>query len=209
VDLFSNQQLTDILKDYGYPSIGVVIGLESMGLPLPGESLVIAASLYAAATGEMDIVLVVLAAAMGAIVGDNLGYLIGRSVGFRLLRRYGRYILITPERLHIGQRLFRKHGGKVVFFGRFVAILRTLAALLAGASRMPWWRFFLANASGGFVWASVYGFGPWLLGDQFKKLQGPAAIGFGVAAVIGIVGSFVVVRWQERRLARSVSKRGA
>ena len=90
MDLFSNQQLTDILKDYGYPSIGVVIGLESVGLPLPGESLVIAASLYAAATGEMDIVLVVLAAAMGAIVGDNLGYLIGRSVGFRLLRRYGR-----------------------------------------------------------------------------------------------------------------------
>jgi membrane protein DedA with SNARE-associated domain len=151
--LFHAHHLAELLHQYGYGLVAVVIGLEAMGLPLPGESLLIAAALYAATTHELAIVLVVVAAAAGAIVGDNLGYLIGRGIGYRLLVRYGGYVLLTPERLAAGRRLFARHGGKVVIFGRFVAVLRTLAALLAGANRMPWPHFLLANAVGGIGWA--------------------------------------------------------
>lgn len=116
---------------------------------LPGESTLIAAALYGGVTHHLNIVFVVVAAATGAIVGDNIGFLIGRDIGFRLLVRYGQYIHMTPARIKLGQYLFLRHGGKVVFVGRFVAILRALAAFLAGANRMTWPRFLVFNAAGG------------------------------------------------------------
>jgi len=177
-----------------------MIGLESTGLPVPGESLLIAAALYAAATHQLTIPLVVTAAAVGAIVGDNCGYLIGRGVGYRLLRRYGSYVLLTPERLEVGRRLFARHGGKVVLFGRFVAVLRTLAALLAGANRMPWPHFLLANAVGGIGWASVYGFGAYALGNQIRRLQGPLGIALGAIGLAAIAATILYARREERRL---------
>ena len=127
-----------------------------MGAPLPGESLLIGASIYAATTGKLEIGWVIGAAATGAILGDNLGYIIGRWAGFPLLKRYGAYVGLNERRMNLGRYLFARHGGKVVFTGRFIAFLRTFVALMAGASKMDWKVFLLWNAVGGIVWTSLY-----------------------------------------------------
>lgn len=163
--MLSQHVLTHRLQRYGYALIGGAVGLERMGVPLPGESMLIAASLYAAATHRLNIVAVVASAAAGAIIGDNIVYLIGREIGYRLLARFGSHVGLHDRRLMLGRYLFRRHGGKVVFFGRFVAILRTFAAPLAGANRMLWPSFLLYNALGGIAWSSLYGFGTYALGD--------------------------------------------
>jgi membrane protein DedA with SNARE-associated domain len=175
---------------YGSLAVAGVVGLESMGLPLPGEAVLIAAAIYAGKTGELSIVQVIAAASAGAIVGDNIGYWIGREIGFRLLVRYGSYIGLTEPRIKVGQYLFQRHGGNIVFFGRFIALLRVLAALLAGVNRMSWPRFFFANAAGAIVWATVFGLGAYILGQDIEHLTKPAALalaGAGVAALIAWV----------------------
>src|SRR5216683_937487 len=106
------------------------------------------------------------------------GFLFRARRCFRLLRRYGRYLHLNESRLKVGLYLFRKHGGKVVFFGRFVAVLRAWAAFLAGTNRMPWPRFLLFNALGGISWATIYGLGGYLLGDNINRLTGPVGIIF-------------------------------
>src|SRR5258707_15006392 len=133
--------------------------LESMGIPMPGETALVTAALYAGSTHQIGIASVVLVAATAAIIGDNIGYLIGRSIGLRLVARYGRYVRLDEPRLKVGQYLFLRHGGKIVFFGRFVAFLRTYAALLAGMNRMSWPHFLLMNAFGG-NWLGLL-FGRW------------------------------------------------
>ncbi len=140
------------------------------------------------------------AAAAGAILGDNVGFWIGREGGYRLLRRYGRYIRIDKRKMKLGQYLFRTHGGKVVFFGRFVAVLRALAAFLAGTNRMGWPRFLLFNAAGGVVWATIYRLGGYLLGNNVHRVEGPVGIVLVVLAVIVIIAGVILVRRNEKRL---------
>ncbi len=171
-----------------------------MGLPLPGESLLIAAALYAATTGEITIEHVVLASALGAVLGDNVGYLIGRQIGPPVLARYGPRVGLTLDRQKLGRFLFLRHGGKVVFFGRFIAFLRTFAALLAGANHMPWQRFLIWNALGGIFWTCLYGFGAFLLGNQVHRLVGPFGIAIGVVALCVVIASVIFVRRHEARL---------
>ncbi len=203
MSFLSGHHLPELLHQYGYWLVGVIVGLEATGLPLPGESVVIAAAIYAATTHELSIPFVVAAAAAGAILGDNLGYLVGRSIGYRVLHRYGSYVFLTPERLEVGRHLFQRHGGKVVLFGRFVAILRTLAALLAGANRMDWRHFLFWNAVGGVLWASLYGFGAFVLGKQVERLQGPVGIAAGLIGVAAIAG----VVWYTKRKERELTER--
>ncbi|MCQ8279112.1 DedA family protein [Acetobacteraceae bacterium KSS8] len=198
--------LDHLLAHYGYGLVGLVVMLESMGAPLPGESLLIGTALYCATTHRLDIGWVIVVAVIGAIMGDNFGYLIGRSVGFRVLARWGRHIGLTEDRLTLGRYLFRRHGGKVVFFGRFIAILRTFAALLAGANRMPWHSFLFWNALGGIGWAGGYSFAAYLLGNQVEKLSGPIGIGMGVLAVLIAVPTFVFLKKNERRLTEEAMK---
>ncbi|MBV9735448.1 MAG: DedA family protein [Acidisphaera sp.] len=198
--MLSHHVLVALLHRYGYGAVGLIIMLESMGMPLPGESLLIAAALYAAATHQIDIAIVVPVAALGAVVGDNIGYLIGRSLGYPLLARHGWRIGLTGRRLLLGQFLFRRHGGKVVFFGRFIAVLRTFAALLAGANRMPWPGFLLFNALGGVTWCCLYGFGAYLLGNAAKRVAGPFGIAIGIAAAAAIIAAVVFLKRNEHRL---------
>jgi membrane protein DedA with SNARE-associated domain len=113
-----------LIMKYGSLAVAGVVCLESMGLPLPGEAILIAAAIYAGKTGELSIFQVIAAASAGAIVGDNIGYWIGREIGFRLLVRYGAVVGLTEPRIKVGQYLFQRHGGKIVFFGRFVASLQ-------------------------------------------------------------------------------------
>ena len=198
--------LHGIVQGHGTWFVAVIIFLESMGAPLPGESLLIGAAVYAATMGGLQIEWVVLYAAIGAIMGDNAGYLLGRVVGRRALQRWGGKIGLTEKRLVLGEYLFQKHGAKVVFFGRFTAFLRTFAALLAGATRMPWPRFLLWNALGGVCWTAGYGYGAFLLGDQVHNLLGPIGLGLGVIALGLIIWLIVFVRRHESRLMREAEE---
>jgi membrane protein DedA with SNARE-associated domain len=198
--------LTGLVAQYGYLTVFVIVGLESTGVPLPGETTLVAAGLYAGATHRLNIFGVVLAAAAGAILGDNLGYLVGHWGGYRLLVRYGRYIRLSEKRIKIARYLFLRYGGEVVFFGRFTAILRTYAAFLAGTTRMPWRRFLFYNAAGGVVWASGYGGGAYLLGRQIERVSGPLEIVFVLVGVVAVVVATLLIRRQEDRLAAAAEQ---
>jgi membrane protein DedA with SNARE-associated domain len=195
--------LIAFLHSYGYAALGLVVGLESLGLPLPGESLLIAAALFAGTSHEMSIPGVIAAASIGAILGQTAGFWIGASAGTVLLRRYGKYVGLPPRRLALGRLLFRRHGAKVVFVGRFIIVLRTIAALLAGANRMPWLRFMAANIAGSVAWASFYGIGVAALGREMKHLSGPIAIGVAGVALLILLGSVLVMHLHEKRLTRA------
>lgn len=187
-------QLPALISDYGIWMVAIVIGLESMGLPLPGETTLIAASIYAGTTHRLEIGSVIVAGMAGAVVGDNIGYWIGRVAGFRLLSRYGQRVGISKARLRLGRYLFSRHGGKVVFFGRFIAVLRAMAALLAGALRMDWRRFLVANVTSSVVWVGSYGLAAYYLGYHIKHLLGPIGIAVFLLAVIVVVWGSIVVR---------------
>jgi membrane protein DedA with SNARE-associated domain len=178
--------LSDVVVHFGYGAVFFLIFLESAGVPLPGETALVTASALAATTEGLDISLVITAAAAGAILGDNLGFWIGHRYGLAFLRRYGRYVRLSEDRIMICQWLFRRYGGRVVFFGRFTAFLRTYAALLAGALNFPRGEFFLWNASGGIVWAAFFGFGGYMFGHAVKSVAGPVSAALFTCAVIGI-----------------------
>ncbi|MDB5077732.1 MAG: hypothetical protein JWO42_3911 [Chloroflexi bacterium] len=197
---FFTDSISHLLATYGYWAVLLFVAIESTGIPFPGETMLIAASIYAGSTHKLQIPLVIAAAAAGAIIGDNLGYLVGREGGFRLLRRYGHLVRLNERRLKLGIYLFRKHGGKVVFFGRFVAVLRAWAAFLAGTNRMPWDRFVIYNASGGIIWATIYGLGGYLLGNNVNRITGPIGTISVVLAVLVIIASLIVLRRNEARL---------
>ena len=189
-----------VLNSYGYLAVLVFVAIESTGIPFPGETMLLAAAIVAGTSHHLSIVFVIAAAAAGAILGDNLGFWVGREGGFRLLRRYGRYIHLDERKLKLGQYLFQKHGGKVVFFGRFIAVLRAWAAFLAGTNRMKWLRFLVYNAMGGILWATIYGVGGYFLGNSVHSFSGPIAIITVALAVIILVAFFFLVRHNEKRL---------
>jgi len=140
-------------------------------------------------------------AAAAAIVGDNIGFWIGDKGGYRLLRRYGHYVRLDESKLKIGRYLFDRHGGKVVFFGRFVSILRTYAAFLAGTLRMHWRRFVIYNAAGGIVWAGAWTFAAYTAGNSLRKASSTINWALGGVAIIAIVASFFVLRRQSAKMA--------
>ena len=203
-DFLSPAWIQDLIQAYGLWILFCVVMLESMGVPMPGETALVTSALYSCATHRIDITAVVGIAALAAIVGDNLGYLIGRSIGLRLITRYGGYVALDERRLErrlkLGQYLFRRHGGKIVFFGRFVAFLRALAAVLAGANLMPWRHFLLMNALGGILWASLFGFGACLLGEEIKRVAGPVGLLLLVAALGVMVAGVLFFRRHEKEL---------
>ena len=199
-------QLKHWIDSYGYEAIFVLVGLESIGVPLPGETALISGALYAATTHRLNIALVITLAALAAIIGDNIGFALGRWGGYRLLRRYGKYIRFDERRLKIGRYVFLRHGGKVVFFGRFVAVLRTYAAFLAGTNRMSWPRFLIFNAAGGITWATTIGIAYYYIGNTVKHVRGPLDIALGVAAAAVIVGFFIYLRRTEERYAAEAQK---
>jgi membrane protein DedA with SNARE-associated domain len=183
-DLYSYLPLEDFVVHFGYWAVFVIVGLESAGLPLPGEITLITAAIIAATTQSLDIGVVIAVAALGAVIGDNIGYWVGREFGFQLLLRHGWRVGIRERQLKLGQFLFLRHGGKVVFFGRMIAVLRVLAALLAGLNRMSWPHFLICNITGGIVWASLYGGGAYLFGREVQEIAGPASL---LALLAGIV----------------------
>src|SRR2546429_798706 len=203
---FLARNLDSLLATYGYLAVFVFVGVESIGIPVPGETMLVTAAIYAGTTGRLSIFWVVVASAAGAIVGDNIGYVIGRTGGYRLVKRYGRYIRLEENRLRLGQYLFQKHGPKVVFFGRFISVLRIFAAFLAGVNRMHWRQFLIFNAAGGIVWATIYGTAAYLLGQQLLRLSGRVDLVLAIVGVSVIIAVIVFLRQNDARLQREADK---
>jgi membrane protein DedA with SNARE-associated domain len=199
---FLARNLDALLATYGYLAVFVFVGVESIGIPVPGETMLVTAAIYAGTTGRLSIFWVVVASSAGAIVGDNIGYAIGRTGGYRLVKRYGRYIRLEEDRLRLGQYLFHKHGPKVVFFGRFISVLRIFAAFLAGVNHMHWRRFLFFNAAGGIIWSTLYGIAAYLFGQQLLRLSGPVDFALAVVGVVLIIGAIIFLRRNEARLQR-------
>lgn len=192
--------VTELIASYGYLAVFAVIALESAGVPKPGETVLISSAVYAGSTGELNILLIVAAAASAAILGDNLGYWVGRRWGMPLLLRHGHVIAFDHGRLKLGQFLFREHGGKIVFFGRFTAMLRAYAALLAGVNRLDVRRFMLFNGLGGLAWASLMGFGAYLGGRSIEHIAGPVGLALLALVVFGGIALWLFARRHEARL---------
>ena len=159
------------IAHYGYLAVFCFVAIESLGIPLPGETALITAGIYAGSTHRLSPWLIWLIASAAAIIGDNIGYLIGDKGGYRLVRRYGPKVHIDEAKLKVGRYAFDRQGGKVVFFGRFVSILRTYAAFLAGTNKMRWSHFFVANAAGGILWAAIYTFVAYFAGSALRRYR--------------------------------------
>lgn len=149
------QSLAPILDHYGYLAVGGLVMLEDFGVPVPGETILIAAAVYAG-TGRLNIVAVVLVGIIAAIIGDNIGYAIGRFGGHSLVLRFGKYVFLTQERLDKTEKFFDRHGGKVVTIARFVEGLRQANGIVAGITEMPWAKFVAFNALGALLWVSFW-----------------------------------------------------
>jgi membrane protein DedA with SNARE-associated domain len=181
--------LTHFFTNHGLPLLSVVVGIESFGIPLPGETALIAFGVLAS-QGHYGIEWVIVAAAAGAIVGDNLGYwLIGRLGGRALFRRWAWLSRYADRVLPRAEALMARHGGKTVFFGRFVSILRYTVAWIAGLSRMRWWTFLFWNAAGGIAWATTVGLIAYYSGqaaaDAIQRYGLYAAATVAVAIAVG------------------------
>jgi membrane protein DedA with SNARE-associated domain len=186
--------LLNIPPNLGYLALFALVGAESTGLPVPGETALIAAGLLAN-SGRLNIVAVIAVAAAGAIVGDNLGYVIGRTGGRRLLERPGFLERHRRQLLERGEPFFQRHGPKAVFLGRWFAGLRIAAAWLAGISHMHWRTFLFWNALGGIAWATSVGLVAYLLGPTAAQIIKDAGL-IGIAVVvIAVIGYFV---WRRR-----------
>ena len=204
--LISLQTLQNALRVLGYPAVTLFIMIESTGIPFPGETMLLFASFYAAISHQLNIFIIIACAALGAIVGDNLGYLVGRTGGRALVLRYGRFVFLKPQHLERAEKFFAKHGNKTVFFGRFIAVLRAWAAFLAGVNHMHWRTFLIYNAAGGIIWAIFYGLLGYeaghLLHDNFGAVESLASyISWGGAILIAaiIIAAFIIFRVRRAR----------
>src|SRR3974390_883361 len=182
-----------LIHTYGLVAVGAVVGLECIGFPLPGETALLAAAVYAGTKHDLNIVSVILTAALAAIIGRMLGYLIGRKFGYWLFLGYGNYLCLTEGRIKLGQYLFLRHGSKIVFIAQFVPVLRTFAGIFAGANVMPWRSFLIANAVGWSIWAVAYGYAAYELGLEFERLEGPIVVILAVITVLSFVAVGVFV----------------
>jgi membrane protein DedA with SNARE-associated domain len=182
----------------GLPLLFALIAVESMGVPLPGETALFAAAILAS-DGKFPIEAVIGVAAAGAILGDNVGYLIGRKAGRRLLEAPGPFERHRRAVIAYGQPFFDKHGPKAVFLGRFVSGLRITAAWLAGVNRMRWRDFLFWNATGGVVWATVVGVLAYAFGHAAERAIETAGLVGLIGAVVLAIAVWVIVRRRHRR----------
>ena len=211
--LISLQTLQDALHTLGYPAVTLFIMIESAGVPFPGETMLLLASFYAAIDHQLNLPIIIACAAAGAIAGDNIGYFVGHTGGRAFVERFGRYLFLKPKHLDRAEKFFARHGNKTVFFGRFIAILRTWSAFLAGVNHMNWRAFLVYNAAGGILWAITYGTIGYVAGrifhDNFAAVESIARTisWIGAGAIVAIViAAFFVVRWRRKKVESSTTR---
>lgn len=210
--LISLDTLRNALSTLGYPAVALFVMIESSGIPFPGETMLLLASFYAAVDQKLQIPFVIACAALGAIIGDNIGYTVGRTGGYAFVQRFGRYLFLKPAHLEKAERFFAKHGDKTVFFGRFIAVLRAWAAFLAGLNHMRWPSFLIYNAAGGIIWATIYGclgfYAGRLFHDNFGAVERLArTISWVGAALIvaAVIVAIVIFRLRRKHRAEADS----
>lgn len=203
-DLFSSYLTTfkPYIDQYGYGAVFAGILLEDFGVPMPGETLLVVAAILAS-QGDLHLLPLLLAAWLGAVIGDNIGYAIGRFGGHRLLLRYGYYLGITEVRLARVHRFFEHYGGGVVVVARFIELLRQFNGIVAGSAEMQWWRFLAYNMLGAALWVGLWGTLPFFLGSHletylplFKRFEGYLLI--ALLAVLLILIIYVLWRYIRR-----------
>jgi membrane protein DedA with SNARE-associated domain len=193
--------LQPLLEHYGYLAVGGFVLLEDFGVPVPGETMLIAAAVFAG-SGHMNITLVILVAVVGAIIGDNIGFAVGHFGGRPLVDRFGRYVFLTPARLEHAERYFNTHGGKIVTIARFIEGLRQLNGLLAGIVGMHWAKFLGYNALGAVLWVGTWAGIGYLAGEHIVEIYAAfERYKWFVIAVIAIVVAVVIMHRVRRRHA--------
>ncbi|GAA0274821.1 DedA family protein [Streptomyces polychromogenes] len=195
--------LAPLLGHYGYWAVGVVIFVEDFGVPAPGETILIAAGIYAGA-GRLNIVAVAVIAFVAAVAGDNVGYLIGRSGGRAFVHRWGRYVFLTPERFRKAELFFTRHGGAIVTVARFIEGLRQANGIIAGTSGMPWRRFLAFNTLGAALWVGLWATLAYLAGSHITTLYDEITrYQLYVLIALGVLAAALVVRHLLHRRHRS------
>jgi membrane protein DedA with SNARE-associated domain len=198
--------LTRLLQSYTYPVLLLLVLLESLGVPLPGEIALVTAAAYAS-SGHISIFVVIALAAFGAIVGGVLGYWIGIKGGLPLVTRYGGYLGVRKSHVDRAHAFFERNGSKTILFGRFVAILRTWAAIVAGAAAMSFTKFVTYNTIGSIVWAIVFGWLGYYFGRDLPLLEKYISrVSFGVLIVGAILIAILIVI--KRRKSKAAAAMG-
>ncbi|QCE33023.1 DedA family protein [Acetobacteraceae bacterium] len=194
--------LQPYFENYGYLVVGIIIFLESIGLPLPAETLVIAISLYAAITHSLNIFIIALLTILATIFGNIIGYFIGKKIGHVVLKNFGKYIGLNEDRLLIGRYLCHHWGGITIVFSRYFALLRLVASLIAGALHMNLRRFLIADIIGGVLWGLTYTLGTYYFGEHLLKLPVFEIILIVTIIIIGFGISFFFLKREEKTLLR-------
>jgi membrane protein DedA with SNARE-associated domain len=199
--------LSALIGHYGYLGLGGLVLAESFGIPLPGETAIIASAVYAG-SGRLNIFVVAAVAFGAAVIGDSIGYLIGRAGGRRLILRYGRYVRLTPARFERVEKFMTRQGPKVVVAARFIEGLRQLNGIVAGATGMPFRRFVLFNAIGAAGWVGVWCTAGYFAGDHIAAIE--ATISryqwYAIAAAVLVAGGFIALRVARNRRHRTERK---
>ena len=195
--------IVDVASHVGYPIVFLLIAIETVGVPVPGETALVLAAI-AASRGRLSIEAVIAVAAMAAIVGDNIGFALGRKLGRRFLLSSGPLLRHRRRLLAVGEPFFDRHGPKAVFLGRWTTGLRITAAWLAGANRMSWPTFLFWNALGGIAWAASVGLLAYWLGHRAEALLRTVGLGGAAAVVVVGLGLWLVLRWRRRKAAELV-----
>jgi membrane protein DedA with SNARE-associated domain len=201
--------LAPLLNNFGYLALGGLILVEDFGVPAPGETILIAASVYAGAD-RLNIVVVGVIAVLAAVAGDNIGYAIGRSGGRALALRYGKYVLLTRERLDKGERFFGRYGGQIVIVARFIEGLRQLNGIIAGIVEMPWLRFLLFNTIGAVLWVGVWSTLGYLAGHNIGSIYATVSrYSLYLLIVLAVLAAAWIIRGVLRRRRRAGGRRPA
>jgi membrane protein DedA with SNARE-associated domain len=198
--------LEHLLQEYGYAAIVAFIVLENVGLPVPGETILITSALFAATTHELNAVVIVITATLAAFGGSVAGFMLGRYGERHLLHRFGRYLHLGERDLRLGRYLFQRFGGRVVFVARFIAFLRSLAGLLAGANAMPLKPFLIASGLGALAWSATFGFGAYALGREIEVLSARAGAVLGTLVLVAAIAGVLFLRRNRARLQNEADR---
>jgi len=199
-------ELTPLISDYGIWLVAAFIALESLGIPLPAEAALMAAAFFAAKTNQLNIWTLIAAGIGAAIVGEIVGFWIGRAFGHQLLTTYGGRLGLTEGRMRVGQWLFVQYGGTFVFTARFLPFLRNIAAVLAGTNHMGPYAFYFSSAAAAIIWVMGYGLAAYAFGEAFVNLASPVAVSLAFTTGLLILGVTMLMLRYEKQLIEKTER---